>query len=152
MSSAATLIARALELVDTGDLAGLEEIVDPHEVSFELDAAPPMGLAEFQAFQRSWAAAFPDQRHAVTTIVDAGEVGAVEGVFTATHRAELALPAGAVPASGAAVRIGFCIVASARDGRLVRAANHFDALGLLGQMKADPGLRDSKSPAATGYQ
>jgi predicted ester cyclase len=152
MSSAATLITRALELVDTGRLEALDELVDPHEMRFELDSVPSMGLAEFQAFQRSWAAAFPDQRHAVTTTIDAGDTGAVEGVFTATHQAELALPAGAVPASGAEVRIGFCIVGTARDGRLVRAANHFDALGLLGQMQGDPGLRDSASPAATRHQ
>lgn len=136
MATAAQLVTKIVELVDSGGLDQIEQYVHPDRMRFELDGVGALSTDQFTEFERGWASAFEDQRHTITTTVDAGDIGAVEGTFAATHTGTLMFPDAQIPATGRTVTIGFCIVGEADDGRLVRGTNHYDVLGLLNQIGA----------------
>lgn len=82
--------------------------------------------------------AFPERRHDLSLILEAGETVAVEGEWVARHAGPLATPDGEIPATGRTVRVPFAAVIRVTDGRVGSVHVYLDPLGFMAQLGLAP--------------
>lgn len=85
-----------------------------------------------------WQAAFPDIRGEVRRVLAGGDSTAVEIVWTGTHTGPLAIRAGTVPPTGAAVATHATMWQRWDGDRIVHEWHNVDVLSLLTQVGALP--------------
>ena len=86
------------------------------------------------AFNASFPAAFSDRHFAVTRTIAQGDTVAYCWVATGTHDGPLATPNGAIPPTGRRGEIPGVLIATVRDGRIVREETYWNLVELLGQL------------------
>jgi len=96
------------------------------------------GPDEVTPGQQVYARAFPERRHELSLVLEAGSTVGVEGVWVATHTGPLATPDGEVPPSGRTVRVPFAAVVRVRDERVASAHVYLDPLGFMAQLGLVP--------------
>ena len=78
--------------------------------------------------------AFPERRHELALVLEAGSTVGVEGEWVATHAGPLDTPQGEIPPTGRTVRVPFAAVARVRDERVASVHVYLDPLGFLAQL------------------
>ncbi|HYX83638.1 MAG TPA: ester cyclase [Gaiellales bacterium] len=134
------------ELVEThysgfsrGDLDLATSIFSEDVVTIDPVAGRMDGLAAFRAYGEAFRHGFPDGRLTLERVVaETDDVIVVEGVFTGTHTGTLAGAAGEIPATGRSLRLPFCDIFQARDGRLVEHHVYYDQMAMLTQLGLVP--------------
>ena len=127
----------ALALTDQADFAGREELMTD-DVAWIVPGFEARGPAQATAFSRPMIAAFPDSHHQCDVVVEEGDTVVVEGVWTGTHTAPLATPAGEVPATGNSMRLPFSMVVHFDGDRAASIRVYFDQMTFLGQLGLIP--------------
>ena len=80
----------------------------------------------------AWRQSFPDGYGTIGTVVESGDTVAFEVVWTGTHQGPLMTPdGGSIPPTGRSFSVPATMVATVRDGRVVRLAHYFDLMTLL---------------------
>ena len=79
--------------------------------------------------------AFPDNSYEPAYKHESGDTAIDEGYFVGTNTAPLSLPTGeSVPATGKAVRLRVCDIATVQNGVIINHRLYFDQMDLLGQL------------------
>lgn len=114
------------------DVAEDGEVVDiPSGMIFR----GPEGLKQFLL---GLSTAFPDCRVEVTNVFANAEQAVVEFIGRGTHKGILHSPAGDIPPTGRSFELRFCDVYQLRNGKIVRHASYYDALGFMQQLGLIP--------------
>jgi steroid delta-isomerase-like uncharacterized protein len=95
----------------------------------------PDGLKQFLL---GFSTAFPDSRIEVANVFATEEHAVVEALLRGTHTGVLQSPAGDIPPSGRTFELRACDVYHLRDGKIVRHASYYDALGFMQQLGVIP--------------
>ena len=82
--------------------------------------------------------AFPERRHELSLVLEAGSTVAAEGTWIATHARPLLTPEGELPATGRTVRVPFAAVVHVSDARIASARIYLDPLGFMAQLGLAP--------------
>ncbi|HEU4629233.1 MAG TPA: ester cyclase [Gemmatimonadaceae bacterium] len=105
---------------------------------FELQAMPTgelfRGTDGYRAFVGIWAAAFPDSRVDIRTVVAEGDSVCVEFVGRGTHDGPFRTPGGTIPPTGRAVEIPFLDLWRVRDGVVQGGRTYFDIGTIMRQL------------------
>jgi steroid delta-isomerase-like uncharacterized protein len=117
----------------TQDMAENGEVVD---VPSGMILRGPEGLKQFLS---SFAAALPESRVEVTSMMATDEGAAVEFIVRGIHGGVLHTPAGDIPPTGRSVELHCCDVYQLREGKISRHASYYDALGFMQQLGLIPG-------------
>jgi steroid delta-isomerase-like uncharacterized protein len=78
--------------------------------------------------------AFPDIRHEILDVVEAGDKIAVELAVKGTHTGTFRTPQGDIPATGRAVVWESVDMITLRDGKIVSWHTYFDQMAFLAQL------------------
>ena len=105
---------------------------------FELEAMPTgelfRGPEGYRAFAGIWAAAFPDSRVEIRTIVSEGEYLCVEFTGRGTHTGTLATSMGDIPATGRSMTLQLCDVMEFKNGKVQSQKTYFDTGSMMAQL------------------
>jgi steroid delta-isomerase-like uncharacterized protein len=101
------------------------------------------GIESFLGHAQGFAAAFPDSRMEVTTIIESGHHAAAEGLYSGTHTGPLATPQGEVPPTGRTLRLPICLVFEVAAGRIASNHVYYDQMTFAAQL----GLLPESAPA-----
>lgn len=142
MTDLRSLAERMFDIIDNARYDELTTVVC-EDVEHTNPQATLHSAAEWAEFSRSWAQAMPDGRHTILTVVQSGELGAIEGVYRGTHTGRLQTPQGPVPATGRALELRFAGIGRLRAGRLASVHVYFDSMSIMTQLGLVP------EPAAT---
>jgi steroid delta-isomerase-like uncharacterized protein len=139
MPTAATGGARiALELYGAFNDRNFDRGAAVVAPEFELQAMPTgelfRGPDGYRAFVGNWAAAFPDSRVEIRTVVSEGEYLCVEFTGRGTHDGPFQTPGGTIPPTGRTVEIPFFDVWRVRDGLVRRGRTYFDVGTIMRQL------------------
>jgi steroid delta-isomerase-like uncharacterized protein len=137
------LVEQHYRNLSTGNLDAEDDLFSPDLVHVDPAVGTIPGLDGFKAYVRAFHAAFPDERHTLSSLVESGGMVAAEGIFTGTHSGPLVGPAGQVPATGRTVRLPFADVFEVEQGRIKRHRLYYDQLSFLAQL----GLLPAPAPA-----
>jgi len=123
----------------TEDVAEGGEVVDiPSGAIFR----GPDGLKQFLV---GFSMAFPDSRVEVTNVFATTEHAVVEFIGRGTHTGVLHSLAGDLPPTGRSFELRFCDVYQLRNGKIVRHATYYDALGFMQQLGVIPAPGQARS-------
>ncbi|MGI8944800.1 MAG: ester cyclase [Thermoleophilaceae bacterium] len=125
-------LERMAECVNTGNLAALDEVVDPDAVDH--DPAPDQGPGPegFKDFFASLRSAFPDLELEPVTVVADGDQVALAYTISGTHGGEFM---GIAPTGQRMSARGVEIV-KFRDAKLIERWGSSDVLGIMTQLGA----------------
>jgi predicted ester cyclase len=132
MTDARELMTRMFEIVDGKRWDEYTTVVHS-----DIDFVTPQGAADaagWVVFSQGFAAAFPDGKHTILSVVQDGDLAALEGVWVATHTGPMDTPQGTIPPTGARVELKFCGIGTIRDGKFASVHVYFDQLSMLGQL------------------
>jgi predicted ester cyclase len=131
------IVAEAMARMDSGDLEGFRELIDPAIVAV-FPGAELHGLDEWSSFVQSYIDAFPGGLHELTDLESVGETVFAAGFWKATHTGTFVSPDGDIPPTGNRVELPFSALLVVRDGRIVSIRNHFDRLEFMSQLGLVP--------------
>jgi steroid delta-isomerase-like uncharacterized protein len=116
--------------------ATIDELLHADAVALGLGAgeAPVHGPAEFRVFHNNIVSALPDVQINVHEILEEGDMAAVRITLEATHSGN---GLGVAP-TGNTIRVAGIIITQWADGKIIRAWNSWDQLGMLQQIRAIP--------------
>ena len=137
MAGARQVVEQWAAALDRGDLDGSGAFVSD-DVDWANAVASVRGREELQAVLGAYWTAFPDFRHEITSVVEAGDLVALEGVASGTHEGPLVGPMGEIPASGRSISFPFAAWARVEDGKIVRFRGYWDVAGFMEQLGAAP--------------
>jgi predicted ester cyclase len=92
------------------------------------------GLAALGQMLGAYLAAFPDLRHEVVDVVEAGDKIALELRVTGTHTGTMQTPNGPIPATGKPVTWDSVDLVTVAGGKIASWHTYFDQLAFLGQL------------------
>jgi steroid delta-isomerase-like uncharacterized protein len=96
---------------------------------------PLRGRAAIQKDVEDFFAAFPDIQFTLTDTVVSGDVAALEGTATGTHRGPMETPGGTVPATNKTVTMAFAaFIRLDGEGRITEERRYYDVAGMLQQL------------------
>jgi steroid delta-isomerase-like uncharacterized protein len=79
--------------------------------------------------------ALPDARFTLSSVVEAGEIAAVQYNLKGTHLGPLATPDGEIPATGKALSTDGAVFSKFNDrGEVVEERRYYDVAGMLAQL------------------
>lgn len=104
-----------------------------------------LGPAEIRAHIEEEFVGFPDHAYAVSLAFVAGDMAAVELVYTGTYTGTYA---GLPPGSGQAVSVRVAAILELAGGQIRREAHYYDAYGFLAQLGVLPAPGAETTPAA----
>ena len=116
----------------TEDMAENGEIVD---VPSGMTLRGPEGLKQFLS---GFAAALPESTVEVTNVIATDEGASVEFIVRGIHGGVLHTPAGDIPPTDRKVEFRCCDVYQIREGKIIRHASYYDALGFMQQLGVIP--------------
>ncbi len=126
------LIQRYCDAFERGDIAALDDLVDPDVVDNNAYEGQPRGIEGYRAFFRLWHEAFPDLKLTLDLTISESDLIAYRWTASGTH---LGVYQG-YPPTGRAVRFSAISINRIRDGRIVEEWIELDGLGLLRQIGA----------------
>ncbi len=132
MSSAANIAAleRMAELVNTGNLDALDEVVDADAVDHDPAPDQSAGPGGFKDFFTALRAAFPDLKLEPVIVVADDEHVAMAYTVNGTHEGEFQ----GIPATGTRISVRGVEIVRFRDAKLIERWGSSDELGLLTQL------------------
>jgi predicted ester cyclase len=121
--------------VSTGDLDLAMSVFDGDVVTIDPGAGRMDGIEAMRALGEAFLAGFPDGRLILERVAaETDDTIVVQGTFAGTHTGVLAGPAGELPPTGRELRLPYCDIFVARDGRFVEHSMYYDQMTLLGQL------------------
>ncbi len=133
MEARQALVERMIGLIDRKQFGALGTVL-AEDCMFAHPAATVQGPEAIGHFLQHMGAAFSTPRHELTSVVTAGDVVTVEGVWHGTQDGPMITPQGELPPSGAAVTVPFAAVARIRDDRIGSVHVYTDQLSFMGQL------------------
>lgn len=118
MGEARKLTDKMWEMVESGKLADLREIVDA-DCELKMPGAELTGVAALEQLLRGYLTAFPDLRHHVRHAIESTDGIALEIEVSGTHTGPMQTPQGTIPATGKKVVWESCDYIRTRGGKLV---------------------------------
>ena len=128
----------SLDPVTTYFAADCEKVDVPSNMTFR----GPEGMKQWLT---GFITACPDARVDMLNLFATEDRAVVECILHGTQTGPLHGPAGAVPASGRAMRLQACEVFQVRNGMIVSHHTYYDLLGLLQQLDALPAAGQASS-------
>jgi steroid delta-isomerase-like uncharacterized protein len=123
------------EIWSRGDLAAVDELLDPDYVEHDPASPEPIrGRDGYRQLVATYRDGFPDLTFTVQEEVVAGDRAVARWTATGTHDGEIM----GIPPTGAHGTVSGITFAHLRDGKVVEAWTSWDALGLLRLMGAVP--------------
>ncbi len=126
------LIQRYCDAFEQGDVAALDELLDPNVVDNNAYEGQQAGIEGYREFFRLWKSAFPDLKVSLDMTISQGDLVAYRWTGTGTHLSHYHEH----PPSGRPVRFSAIAISRIRDGRIVEDWTELDNLGLLKQLGA----------------
>jgi len=123
-------LERMAELINTGNLDGLDEVVDQDAVDHDPAPDQKPGPDGFKAFFGVLRAAFPDLALAPVTVVADDEHVCMAYTMTGTHQGDFQ----GIAATGRTVSARGVEIVKFRDGKLIERWGSSDELGILKQL------------------
>ncbi len=132
MSSAANIAAleRMAECVNTGNLDGLDEVVDADAIDHDPAPDQKRGPEGFKEFFGTLRAAFPDLALAPVTVVADDDHVAMAYTITGTHDGEFM----GIAATGKQITARGCEIVKFRDAKLIERWGSSDEMGIMTQL------------------
>jgi steroid delta-isomerase-like uncharacterized protein len=120
------------EIWNRGNVDAVDELLAPGGVLHDpsMDDVVALEAEAFKAHVRAMRHAIPDIRFTIEFAMETDEHVAVRVTATGTHTGH---GLGIEP-TGRSFRVAGMVMAHVRDGRFVEGWNHFDLLGLFGQL------------------
>lgn len=137
MGTACDVIRALVRKQDEGDLDGYADGF-AEDGEFRHPAATVRGRAAIREFMATYAEAFPDGRHEITTMVEGDGVVAMEGTYAGTHTGPMRSPDGVIPPTGRTVELHWAGLAHMRGGLVVSLHGYYDQLAFLSQLGLVP--------------
>ena len=109
------------------------EIYAPDLITVE-PAGTIHGIDAFVGHGQGFAAAFPDSRMEVTTIIESGNHAVVEGLYIGIHTGPLATPQGEVPPTDRTLRLPICLIFEVAAGRITSNHVYYDQMTFAAQL------------------
>lgn len=129
-----SVVQRLIDIVNSGDLDRLGEVVGPDCVYHSAGYPDVHGVEGFRETSAPWLGAFPDAQITVTELLAEGDLVAYRYTFTGTHRGDqLGYAPTGRSVSADALRIDRVI-----NGKIVEVFEIFDNYGLLQQLGVVP--------------
>ena len=117
------------------DLEAAANLYAPDAVVVTPDQGELRGREQIVQYLKEINDAFPDNSYEPAYKHESGDTAIDEGYFVGTNTGPLALPTGeSVPATGTAVRLRVCDVATVQNGVITNHRFYFDQMDLLGQL------------------
>jgi steroid delta-isomerase-like uncharacterized protein len=127
------LVRRIVEgFLNSGDPELAEELFSPGYVDNNPSNPGMGGLKNVKRSVADWHRAFPDTVNEVGDVLAEGDLVAARWATRGTHRGEFL----GLPATGRRVEVTSSGVFRVEAGKVAESWDHFDALGLLGQLGA----------------
>lgn len=132
MSNADTM-RRIFSLMDEKDFASIRELLAPGFSAF-FGGNPQMDPDEWAGMGQMFYAAFPDGKHTIHEIFEAGDHVFHRGSFSGTHTGDFM----GLPPTGKEITITEMTFDRFADGKLVEHRGEADVIGLMQQLGAIP--------------
>jgi ketosteroid isomerase-like protein len=117
------------------DLEAAANLYAPDAVMVTPDQGEIRGREQIVQYIKEINDAFPDNTYEPAYKHESGDTAIDEGYFVGTHTAPLPLPTGeSVPATGRAVRLRSCDIATVQNGVITSHRFYFDQMDFLGQL------------------
>lgn len=126
------------ERFSAGDMDGAATIYHDDVVTIEPGLGRAESLAEWRAYGEAFRTACPDAHMVVDTLVESGEMVAVEARFAGTFTAPLVSPRGEVPPSGNAFELPFADFFRFHDGRVTEHHVYYDQVAFMSALGVTP--------------
>jgi steroid delta-isomerase-like uncharacterized protein len=139
MGEARKIMDRVTEAVFSSDVEALRGLYAEDAVAETPDEGTLRGRDAVVAWLAKFDEAFPDASFELTAAHESGDTAIDEGYLVGTNSGPLPMPDGqSLPATGKAVRIRACDVATVRDGRVTSHHFYYDQMEFLGQLGLVP--------------
>jgi steroid delta-isomerase-like uncharacterized protein len=132
------LVRRVIEgFLNSGDPALADELFSPGYVDHNPSNPEMRGLDNIKRSVAAWHHAFPDTVNEVQDLIAEGDRVAALWVTRGTHQVEFL----GIPATGNRIEATSSGVFRIEGGKVAESWDHFDALGMIGQLGAsiEPG-------------
>ena len=131
------LARRMYELINTGNLDGIDELVSPSFVEHEaFPGLPTTGPEAPKAALTMFRAAFPDLRMSADDTLAEGNKVVVRGTMSGTHKAEFM----GIPPTDRGVKIQFIDIIEFRDGMATAHWGITDQAAMMEQLGLVPDM------------
>jgi len=124
------VLERMAELINTGDLDGLDEVVDQDAVDHDPMPDQKRGPEGFKDFFDMLRTAFPDLELEPVSIVADDDHVAMAYTINGTHQGDFQ----GMPATGTRISARGTEIVKFRDGKLIERWGSSDELGILKQL------------------
>ncbi len=125
---------RAYEILSSGNLEALEEVIAPDVVDHNAQPGQPGGIEGTRQVVGMFRAAFPDLRFIPEDLIAEGDRVVARLTVTGTHRGEFQ----GLPPTGKQVTMSGVEIVRLAGGKAVERWGQFDILGMLQQLGAIP--------------
>jgi ketosteroid isomerase-like protein len=135
MGEARQVMDAITDAVFRKDLEAAARLYAPDAVMVTPDQGELRGSEQIVQYLKQFNDAFPDNRYEPAAKHESGDTAIDEGYFVGTHTAPLPTPTGEeIPATGKAVRVRACDIATVQNGVITSHRFYFDQMEFLGQL------------------
>jgi ketosteroid isomerase-like protein len=135
MGEAREVMNRLTEAMFSKDVDAAGKVYASDAVAVTPDQGEVRGAKEIIEWSKQFFDAFPDARYESLHAHEAGNTAIDEGYFVGTHTGPLRSPTGeSIPATGRAVRVRACDIATVESGVVTSHRFYFDQMEFLGQL------------------
>jgi predicted ester cyclase len=127
------IIRRGVELLDAHDVDGVMALFHP-DCKMVMPAGEELDLDGIAAMFRMQIEGFPDVKHEVLQVVEAGDRIAFVSRFGGTHRGTVFFPEGPLEPTGRTVSVRACDVVTFRGDKIAHWNAFFDLAGMANQL------------------
>ncbi|MFP5317304.1 MAG: ester cyclase [Acidimicrobiia bacterium] len=139
MGDARQAMARMTAAMVNRDREALAAAYAPDAIAVTPDEGELKGREEIARYLGAFLTAIPDFHWESLAQHQSGDTAIDEGWVVGTNTGPVTLPDGdTLPATGKAVRVRGCDIATVEDGLIVRHHFYFDQIELLGQLGLTP--------------
>lgn len=135
MGEAREVMDRVTAAMQSNDVETARSLYAPDAVAETPDEGMLRGADAIAGWLVKFAEAFPDAKYEQTNGFEIGDTAVDEGYFTGTNTGPLPMPGGqSIPATGRAIRLRACDLATVKDGVITSHRFYFDQMDFLGQL------------------
>ncbi len=132
------VVKRFYDAYNSGSPEFGAEVMEPEVTTVVPGVAPMEGPAPFKAYLAAFKNAAPDSQMSMDSVIEAGDVVVVEGVFTGTQSGALVSAQGEIPPSGRKFAFNFACKFQLSGGLIKTHNVYFDQVALLSQLGLMP--------------
>jgi steroid delta-isomerase-like uncharacterized protein len=138
MSETADLVREHYRAFNERDWSVVSRIYSPDVNITDPGSGTSVGIEAVLAHGQGFAAAFPDARLELLTLVEDGLRVLIEGVFVGTNTGPLVTPQGELPATGRSLRLPYADAWESEAGRITNHRVYYDQMEFAMQLGLMP--------------